>query len=147
LPPDAGGIVMPGVHDAAPVTVLQLAPMLPPEPVPPEGEQFVPLQQRLGCGAVCGAHVRLGAQPPVESQRQPWLPTIHVEGTPAPELALLPEPDSPELPPEPLPLPELAPLPEPDAPEAPPEPLLLPELAPLPEPDAPELPPEPLPLP
>ena len=29
-------------------------------------------------------HVRLGAQPPVESQRQPWLPTMHVVGAPEP---------------------------------------------------------------
>jgi hypothetical protein len=82
---------MPGGHDAPPVTLLQLAPIVPPEPV-----QLDPLQQRLGCGAVWGVHVRLGAQPPVESQRHPWVPTMHVEPLPAPEPAIT------ELPPAPL---------------------------------------------
>src|SRR5437660_9117768 len=72
LPPVAAGIVMPGVHDGAPETALQLFPMVPPEDV-----QSDPLQQRLGRGDVWGVHVRLGAQPPVESHRQPWVPTMH----------------------------------------------------------------------
>src|SRR5215470_11304199 len=82
LPPVAAGIVMPGVHDGAPETALQLFPT-----VPPEDEQSDPLQQRSGRGWVWGVHVRLGAQPPVESHRQPWLPTMHVVG--APEAALV----------------------------------------------------------
>src|ERR1700756_6025262 len=65
----AGGTVMPGVHEGAPETALQLLPML-----PPGDTQFVPLQQRLGSGGVWGVHVRPGAPLPVESQRQPWLP-------------------------------------------------------------------------
>jgi hypothetical protein len=113
LPPVAAGIVIPGVHVAAPVGVLQVAPMLPPEP-----PQFAPLQQTLGpCD--WGVHARPGAQPPVESQRQPWLPTRHVDGTvpdvPAPEL-VDPE-EAPELAPE-LP-PELPPEPPPELPFAP----------------------------
>jgi hypothetical protein len=106
---------MPGVHEAAPLTAPQLAPML-----PPEDAQFDPLQQRLGRGAVCGVHVRPGAQPPAVSQRQPWVPTMQVDGAPEPELPV------PEL----LPIPEALPLPEPDVPEL-----------------APELPPRPKPLP
>src|SRR5437868_13875290 len=79
LPPLAAGIVIPGVHDGAPVTMLHVAPT-----VPPEDEQSAPLQQRFGRGDICGVHVRGGAQPPVESQRQPWLPTMHVVGAPEP---------------------------------------------------------------
>jgi hypothetical protein len=92
LVPLAAGIVMPGVHDGAPETALQLDPML-----PPEGAQFEPLQQRLGRGGVWGVHVRLGAQLPVESQRQPWVPTMHVVGAPEPEF-VLPPPSSPPKP-------------------------------------------------
>jgi hypothetical protein len=40
LVPLAGGIVMPGVHDAVPPVLLQLDPMF-----PPDGAQFEPLQQ------------------------------------------------------------------------------------------------------
>src|SRR5436190_8246269 len=72
-------MVTPGVHDGAPVGTLQLAPTVPPTLV-----QSLPLQHRFGRGFVCGVHVRLGAQPPVESQRQPWVPTMHVVGAPAP---------------------------------------------------------------
>src|SRR5690349_8994686 len=90
LPPVAAGIVMAGVHDGAPGTGPQLFPI-----GPPEDAQFDPLQQRFGRGGVWGVHVRLGAQPPVESQRQPWLPAMHVVG--APEAA----PGPPSLPPEP----------------------------------------------
>ncbi len=105
---------MPGVHVAAPATVLQLEPML-----PPVGAQFEPLQQRLGCGAPWGVHVRPGEHPPVESQRQPWVPTMHVEGAPEP-LPPPPDPDTPELAPEPPPAPlELRPPPD-DAPPLPP---------------------------
>jgi hypothetical protein len=57
---------MPGVHIAAPVAALQLAPT-----APPVGVQFDPMQQRLGRGAVCGVHVKPGVQAPVVSQRQP----------------------------------------------------------------------------
>ena len=60
--PVAVGTVMPAVQDGAPETALQLLLML-----PPEDTQFVPLQQRLGLGAVWGVHVRPGAQPPLES--------------------------------------------------------------------------------
>jgi hypothetical protein len=80
LPPIAVGIVTPGVHVGAPETALQVFPI-----APPDGVQFEPLQQRLGRGAVWGVHVRLGAQPPVESQRQPWVPTMQVVGAPAAE--------------------------------------------------------------
>jgi hypothetical protein len=79
---------MPAVHDGAPETALQLFPML-----PPVDAQFDPLQQRLGCGGVWGAHVRPGAQLALESQRQPWLPMMQVVG--APEPAFMP----PSLPP------------------------------------------------
>src|SRR5690349_13393264 len=78
LPPVAAGTVMPGVHDGAPETALHVFPMLPPE----LEEQFDPLQQTFGRGAVWGVHVRPGAQPPLESQRQPWVPTMHVVGVP-----------------------------------------------------------------
>jgi len=61
--PIAEGIVMPGVHVGAPETGPQLFPMLPPTVV-----QSAPLQHRLGCGAGWGVHVRLGAQPLLESQ-------------------------------------------------------------------------------
>src|SRR6266853_3122380 len=77
LVPVAAGIVMPGVHDGAPVTALQVAPTVPPTDV-----QSDPLQQRFGRGEVCGVHVKPGAQPPSVSQRQPWLPTMHVVGAP-----------------------------------------------------------------
>src|ERR1051326_8805561 len=79
LPPLAAGIVIPGVHDGAPVTMLHVAPT-----VPPVGVQSDPLQQRLGRGDGCGVHIRPGSQPPVEAQRQPWLPTMHVVGAPEP---------------------------------------------------------------
>jgi len=123
LVPLAGGIVMPGVHDAAPGLLLQLVPML-----PPDGAQFDPLQQTGAAGAVCGVHVSPGAQPPIESQRQPCSPTRHVEGPPPevpPELPPLADPELPENPPEleaPL-------LPDPEAPEEVPE--LAPPLPPL----------------
>jgi hypothetical protein len=45
LVPVAGGIVMPGVHDGAPVVALQVPPTVPPTLV-----QSVPLQQRFGRG-------------------------------------------------------------------------------------------------
>src|SRR5215471_12143470 len=79
LVPLAAGIVIPGVHDGAPVTMLHVAPT-----EPPVDEQSVPLQQSGGRGDICGVHVRPGSQPPVESQRQPWLPTMHVVGAPEP---------------------------------------------------------------
>src|SRR5262245_47820259 len=100
LPPVAAGIVMPGVHDGAPEGAPQLLPT-----GPPADAQFDPLQQRFGRGGGWGVHVRPGAQPPMESQRQPWVPTMHVVG--APEPAFVP----PSLPPEP---------PEPPAPPLPP---------------------------
>src|SRR5438874_1992305 len=68
LPLAAAGIVIPGVHDGAPVTMLHVAPT-----VPPVFVQSEPLQQRFGRGDGCGVHIRPGSQPPVESQRQPWL--------------------------------------------------------------------------
>src|SRR5450432_582412 len=102
LPPDAAGIVMPGVHDGAPEGALQLFPM-----VPLVEAQSDPLQQRLGLGAVCGAHVRPGAQPPLESQRQPCMPTMHVVG--APEPAFGPPSLFPMTKPESLPFPPSAP--------------------------------------
>ena len=86
---------MPGMQ-LAPLAMPQVDPM-----GPPAGAQFDPLQQRLGLGGVCGVHVNPGAHPPVESQRQPWVPTMHVELTPSvPELAppLELEELSPELP-------------------------------------------------
>jgi hypothetical protein len=88
LPPVAVGIVMPGVHDGAPETAVHVLPMLPPE----DGAQFEPLQQTLG-REVWGVHVSGGAQPPVESQRQPWVPTMHVVG--APDVAPVPPPSPP----------------------------------------------------
>ena len=88
----AGGIVMPGVHEGAPETALQLLPMLPPGEV-----QFDPLQQRLGSGGVWGVHVRPGAQLPLESQRQPWLPMMHVVGAPEPALPPSPPRSDPSL--------------------------------------------------
>jgi hypothetical protein len=123
LVPITAGIVMPGVHDAPAAAALHIEPML---TLPAVGVQFDPMQQRLGRGAVCGVHVRPGAQAPVLSQRQPWPPTMHVVGAPA---ALLPP--VPEL----LPVPELPPLPELDAPELPPPSMTLPKvLPPLPAP-------------
>src|ERR1700688_654028 len=79
LAPVAAGTVMPGVHDGAPETALQLFPML-----PPEDAQFDPLQQTLGSGGGWGVQVRPGAQLPLESQRQPWVPMMHVVGAPEP---------------------------------------------------------------
>ena len=72
--------------------------------------QFPPLQHREGLGAGCGVHVNPGAQPPVLSQRQPWLPTMHVEATPSlpPEPPSLPEPPGTHLPS----LPHIVPLPQ-----------------------------------
>lgn len=76
---------------------------------PPVGTQFPPLQHRLGLGGDCGVQVNPGAHAPVESQRQPWLPTMHVAATPSvpellPELVLeLPEPVELPEPPELLP--------------------------------------------
>src|ERR1041385_7299106 len=102
LPPVAAGIVIPGVHDGAPEGALQLFPT-----GPPEDAQFDPLQQRFGRGGGWGVHVRPGAQPPVESQRQPWVPTMHVVGAPAPAPALCgasnmsPGPPAPLLEPQP----------------------------------------------
>ena len=110
-----------GMQDAPFWTVPQCDPM-----GPPVGVQFDPLQHRGGLGAGCGVQVNPGAQPPVESQRQPWLPTMHVELTPSvPEL--VPEPlelvEPPEPPPEP---PELLPvkLPTPPSPDDDPDPEL-----------------------
>src|SRR3989442_161759 len=97
FPPVAAGIVMPGGHDGAPEGAPQFLPT-----VPPEDAQFDPLQQRFGRGWGWGVHVRLGAQPPVESQRQPWVPTMHVVG--APEAEFVP----PSLPPPSLPPDELS---------------------------------------
>jgi hypothetical protein len=99
---------MPGVHVAAPATLPQVAPI-----GPPEGAQFDPLQQRFGWGAVWGVHVSPVPHPPVESQRHPRVPTMHVEEAPMPEP--LPEPDVPELLPELDNAPELLPEPRPDA--------------------------------
>src|SRR5262245_2849928 len=93
LPPVAAGIVIPGVHDGAPVTMLHVPPT-----VPPVGEQSDPLQQTSGSGGVCGVQVSPGAQPPVESQRQPWLPTMHVVGAPEPAPGFV---SSPLWPPQP----------------------------------------------
>ena len=56
---------MPGVHDGAPETVLQVAPT-----VPPVGAQFDPVQQRFGRGEGWGVHVMPGAQPPVVRDRK-----------------------------------------------------------------------------
>jgi hypothetical protein len=81
-----------------------------PDPMgPPVGVQFPPLQHKAGLGAVCGVHTKPGAHPPVVSQRQPWLPTMHVEATPS-----VPEPPSlPELPGTQRPLPlHIMPLPQ-----------------------------------
>src|ERR1051325_9830596 len=97
-PPVAVGIVMPGVHKGAPEGAPQILPT-----GPPEDAQFDPLQQRFGRGGGWGVHVRPGAQPPVESQRQPWVPTMHVVGAPEalvlpslpPVLASLPPPEPP----------------------------------------------------
>src|SRR5215470_6910309 len=93
LPPVAAGIVMPGVHDGAPEGAPQLLPT-----GPPEDAQFDPLQQRFGRGGGWGVHVRPGAQPPVESQRQPWVPTMQVVGAPEPAF-VPPSLPSAELPP------------------------------------------------
>src|SRR5262245_52502525 len=96
----------------------QTVPMPPPEPA-----QFDPLQQRGGPFG-CGVHVSPGAHCPRESQRQPWLPTMQVAGTPGPGPPLL-------LPLVPLLLPLLPPSPPRMSPELPPElapPLLWPSL-------------------
>src|SRR5678810_315253 len=96
----ASGIVMPGVHDGAPEGALQVSPTEPPADV-----QSDPSQQRSGRGDVWGVHVRPGSQPPVESQRQPRVPTMHVvgapEAAPMPPSASSPGPPS-SLPPSPL---------------------------------------------
>jgi hypothetical protein len=82
---------------APPSIVEQVDPMLPIGAV-----QFDPEQQRLGSGAVCGVHARPGAHAPVESQRHPCVPTMHVDVTPTPTKTLLVEP--PLVDPEVLPL-------------------------------------------
>lgn len=84
---------MPGVHMAAAVAMPHVEPM-----GPPEAAQFDPLQQRLGA-ADWGEHVSPVPHPPVVSQRQPRVPTMHVDETPAPEPPL-PELEAPEEPPE-----------------------------------------------
>jgi hypothetical protein len=94
---------MPGVQVAPFCIAPQCDPM-----GPPVGVQFGPLQHRGGLGADCGVQVNPEAHPPVESQRQPWLPTMHVELTPSvPEP--VPEPLEPVEPPE-LPLELLPPV-------------------------------------
>jgi hypothetical protein len=107
---------MPGVHDAAFGTLPQVAPML-----PAEGAQLAPVQHRLGRGGLCVVHVRLAAHPPAESQRQPWVPTMQVEGTPAarpPPMFPLPLLDPPPLAPS---LPNVRPpLPSDPSPPTPP---------------------------
>jgi hypothetical protein len=98
-------MVMPGVHDAAPDVALQIAPMW---EVPAPGVQFEPLQQRFA-DAPCGVQVRPGAQPPVVSQRQPCVPTMHVAVTPPDDVPPLEPELAPELAPEELAPEELAP--------------------------------------
>jgi hypothetical protein len=80
--PEADRTVIPGLQAAASVgaAALQVDPMLP----LPVVVQSLPVQQRLGPGEGCGVHVRPGAQLPVESQRQPCVPTMHVAVTPSP---------------------------------------------------------------
>jgi hypothetical protein len=104
----AAGTVMPGVHEGAPETALQLLPILPPVDL-----QLEPLQQRLGLGEVWGVHVRPGAQLPLESQRHPWVPMMQVVG--APEPVFVP-PSSPRIDPSLFPKesPSLPPASEPD---------------------------------
>jgi hypothetical protein len=65
---------------------------------PPEGVQFDPAQQRLGSGVDWGVQVSPAPHPPMVSQRQPRVPTMHVEDTPAPGPPL-PELEAPEEPP------------------------------------------------
>jgi hypothetical protein len=125
--------VIPGVHDAALDVALQTEPMW---EVPGADAQFEPLQQRFGCEVPCGVHVRPGAQLPVVSHRQPWVPTMHVEETP-PEERPPPAPElAPELPPElnPKPDPELAPELAPELPPTPLDPPLEPGCPPPPDP-------------
>jgi hypothetical protein len=117
--------VIPGVQAAAPLVDPQVAPI-----EPPEGAQSEPLQQTLD-EPPWAVHVSPGAHAPVESQRHPRDPTMHVEVTVPPELV------PPELfPPEPLPElddpPELAPK---TVPPASPDPL---EPPPSAEPPTPE---------
>ena|SRR5579859_742911 len=66
--PEADSTVIPGLQTAASVgaAALQVAPMPAPAVV-----QLLPLQQMAGAGEAWGVHVRPGAQPPLESQRQP----------------------------------------------------------------------------
>jgi hypothetical protein len=85
----------PGTHAAPPSIVEQVDPMLAMGAV-----QLDPMQHRFGLGAVWGVHVRPGAHAPVESQRQPWVPTMHVDVTPTPLKAPLDVP--PLVDPEPL---------------------------------------------
>jgi hypothetical protein len=122
LVPLAAGMVIPGVQAAPPVTTLQVDPMLVVEPA-----QFEPAQQTLGCEA-CGVHVRPGAQPPVESQRQPCVPTMHVEVIPLPLEPLLVAVDEP--PDEPVEPVDVGEVPELD--ELLPLPLAVPEFVPEP---------------
>jgi hypothetical protein len=89
---------------AAPVTLPHVEPM-----GPPVGAQLEPLQQTLGAGAGCAVHVRPGAHAPVVSQKQPWVPTMHVDAAPMPPPV---EPEDPEDPDEPELLPELDSTPE-----------------------------------
>ena len=84
---------MPGVHMAAPVTLPHVEPI-----GPPIGAQAEPVQQTLGAGAGWGVHVRPGAHAPVVSQKQPWVPTMHVDVAPMPPP---PEPEEPEDPEDP----------------------------------------------
>jgi hypothetical protein len=86
----------PGAQAAPPSIVVQLDPMLAAGAV-----QLDPAQQRFGFGAVWGVHVRPGAHAPVESHRQPCVPTMHVDVTPTPVKAPLDDP--PPVDPEPLP--------------------------------------------
>ncbi len=118
---------MPGVHMAAPVTVPHVEPI-----GPPTGVQLEPVQQTLGAGAGWGVHVRPGAHAPVVSQKQPWVPTMHVDFAPMLPPAEPEDPEDPEL------------LPEPDSP---PELLADPPEASSPKPKVLEPPPEPLPPP
>jgi hypothetical protein len=92
---------MPAVHIAAPVTVPHVEPI-----GPPTGAQLEPVQQTLGAGAGWAVHVRPGAHAPVVSQKQPCVPTMHVDFAP------MPPPPEPEDPEDPALLPELDVTPE-----------------------------------
>jgi hypothetical protein len=119
---------MPEVQEAESGTAPHVDPML-----PPVSAQLVPMQQRFGRGRVCGEHVKPGAHDPVESQRHPWVPTMHVPGEPVAGLPLL----------LPLLLPPLLPLVVPLLPPVlPPLELCEPSVRP-PSPDAASLPPAP----